>query len=232
MMNFRKNSIFHESLSVRFTPFRLTADFYVFCGGQPPPVLLPVCQKEEPMSRLRSAFVTSLQFALAVFCMSTAVLAQAPSGDVVISANTTWPTTSYSVTSLTVQSGAVLTVGGGSTVTVANGITVSGNSSIVLQSINNTAQVNSVWAGAGVTLQAGSVQVDAGSSINADGQGYARNKGPGASIYSGQGGTYGGYGGNLAPDPTLLYGWRERDPRRQRGRIGRVRLCNDSLSDR
>jgi hypothetical protein len=158
------------------------------------------------MSRLRLAFVKSFQVFLAVLCWSSAVLAQTPSGDVVISASTSWPTGIYSVTSLTVQSGAVLAVGGGSTVTVANVVTVTENSSVVLQSINNSAQVAGAWVGAGVIVQAGSVQVDAGSSISANGQGYIQNQGPGRSQYSGGGGSYGGIGGNNNLDPTLVYG--------------------------
>ncbi len=132
--------------------------------------------------------------------------AQAQTGDVVVSSSTSWPAGTYSLTSLTVQGGAVLSIGGGSTVTVANGVSVTGSSSIVLQGANNTAQVNSTWQGVGVTLQAGSVQVDAGSSINADGQGYAQNKGPGGSAYSGGGGSYGGIGGGNNADPSLTYG--------------------------
>src|SRR5487761_2288963 len=103
------------------------------------------------MLRLRSALIKTL---LTCFVLLPVVVwGQAPSGDVVITVNTTWPIANYAVTSLTVQSGAVLTIGGGSVVTVTNGITVTGNSSILLQSANNTAQVNGSWQGAGVTLQ-------------------------------------------------------------------------------
>src|ERR1017187_6689650 len=144
------------------------------------------------MFRLRSAVANTLLICLALL-LPVAVAAQGPTGDVIISTNTSWPTANYNVTSLTVQSGAALAIGGGSSVTVANGITVSGNSSIVLQATNTTAQVNGTWQGAGVTLQAGSVQVDAGSSINADAQGYVSDAGPGAT--SGEGGSYGGAGG-------------------------------------
>ena len=156
------------------------------------------------MSRLRSALAQVLS--IVVVMMLPAVLAgQTPSGDVVVSSNTTWATGTYNVTSLTVNGGAVLTIGGGSTVTATNAIAVAGNSSIVLQSINNTAQVSGTWQGVGVTLQAGSVQVDSGSSINADGQGYVTNAGPGGGIY-GSGGTYGGLGGNADPTIVTTYG--------------------------
>src|ERR1019366_7943565 len=139
------------------------------------------------MFRLRSAVANTLLICLALL-LPVVVAAQGLTGDVIISTNTSWPTANYNVTSLTVQSGAALTIGGGSSVTVTNAITVSGNSSIVLQATNTTAQVNGTWQGAGVTVQAGSVQVDAGSSINADGQGYVSRAGPGAGIY-GNGGS-------------------------------------------
>jgi RHS repeat-associated protein len=118
-----------------------------------------------------------------------------PSGDVIVSSNTTWSAGTYQLTSLTVNSGAVFTIGGGSTLNVSGAITVTGSSAIVLQSTNISALVNGVWAGAGVTLNAASVEVDASSSINADGQGYALNAGPGgAPLGSGVGGSYGGVG--------------------------------------
>ncbi len=108
-------------------------------------------------------------------------------------------------TNLNVSGASVLTVGGGTTLSVANGIAVTGNSSIVLQSANNTAKVNNAWAGVGVTLQAGSVQVDSGSSINADSQGYVSGAGPGdgPAAYGSSGGSYGGLGGYV---PGATYG--------------------------
>lgn len=83
------------------------------------------------------------------------------------------------MTSLSVENGATLTIEGGSTVTVSGEVLVAANSNIVLQSINKAAQVNVARLGSGVTLNAGSVQVDACSSINADGQGYLASAGPG-----------------------------------------------------
>src|SRR5271163_2794144 len=80
---------------------------------------------------------------------------------------------------------------------------------MVLQSINNAAQVNGTWQGAGVTLNAGSVEVDSGSSINADGQGYVASAGPGgAPAGSSAGGSYGGIGGSgSGPTPAApIYG--------------------------
>jgi RHS repeat-associated protein len=124
------------------------------------------------------------------------VVAQVPTGDVVISANTAWAAGAYQLNSLTVNNGATLTVAGGSTVVVANAVTVTADANIVLQGANTTAQVNGAWAGTGVTISAANVDVDAGSSINADGQGYAPSAGPGAGpAGSSDGGSYGGMGG-------------------------------------
>ena len=128
--------------------------------------------------------------------LSTGSRAHAQSGSVLVTTNTTWATGTYNLTSLTVQGGAVLTIGGGSSVTVSGATLVTGSSSIVFQSINNSAQVNGQWAGAGVTLNSASLEVDAGSTINADGQGYVAGAGPGginSSVSSG--GSYGGVGG-------------------------------------
>jgi RHS repeat-associated protein len=128
--------------------------------------------------------------------------ASAQSGDVVISTSTNWTNTNVQITSLTVNSGATLTVAAGATVTVSGAVTVAGNSKIVLQSANNTAQVSGSWQGAGVTIRAASVEVDAGSSINADGQGYAASAGPGgAANNTSGGGSYAGVGG-LSTGPT------------------------------
>ncbi len=149
-----------------------------------------------PKSRFAS-LLRSLFGCAAVVLLPLGAKGQASfSGVVVITSNTAVPSGSYTLTSLTVQNGALLTIGGGSTVTVSGGVVVTGNSSIVLQSSNNTAQVNGVWAGQGVTVNAGSVEVDAGSAINADGQGYLPGAGPGgAAAGDSGGGSYGGMGG-------------------------------------
>jgi YD repeat-containing protein len=153
----------------------------------------------------RSLFVrpASLYPGLLLLC----VCAPAPgqSGNVVITANTTWAAGTYSLTSLTVQGGAVLTVGGGSTISVTGAILVTASSNIVLKSANNTAQVNGVWAGVGGTISAASLQVDSGSSINADAQGYVGSAGPGAGSQGiADGGSYGGVGGGEAVN--MIYG--------------------------
>ncbi|NVN93010.1 MAG: hypothetical protein HXX11_20780, partial [Desulfuromonadales bacterium] len=118
-------------------------------------------------------------------------------GDVVISANTTWPEDTYQVTSLTVNNGATLSIAGGSTIHVTETVTVSGNATILLQGKNNSAQVGGQWAGVGGTINAANVTVDAGSKITADGQGYITGCGPGGAAVSAytSGGSYGGKGG-------------------------------------
>jgi hypothetical protein len=128
----------------------------------------------------------------------------AQTGNVVISTNTTYATGTYSLTSLTVENGATLTVGGGSTLTVSGAVLVTANSSIVLQGANTSAQVNGAWAGVGSTINAATVEVDTGSSINADAQGYTANSGPGAATSGTNGGSYGGAGGGQAS--TTRYG--------------------------
>ena len=151
--------------------------------------------------------------------LATAAFAQSPSGDVVISSNTAWAAGSYQLNSLVVNNGATLTVGGGSTLNVTVGITVTGSSNIVLQGANTAGQVNGSWQGAGVTLNAATVEVDAGSSINADGQGYlAGSYGPpsvagagpgGGPAGASAGGSYGGVGGTGGANTgaaTAIYG--------------------------
>jgi RHS repeat-associated protein len=107
--------------------------------------------------------------------------------------------TTLTANSISVSNGGNFTVGGGSTINLSGALTVTGNSNIVLQGANTSAQVNGAWAGIGVTINAVSVEVDAGSTINADGQGYVVGAGPGTN--SG-GGSYGGVGGGNTPGST------------------------------
>lgn len=146
---------------------------------------------------------------LSLFFYIAGAHAQTLVGDAVITSSTTWPSGAYSATSITVKSGATLTIGGGSTVLVSGAVVVTGNSNVVLQSINNAAQVNSVWAGTGVSINAASVEVDAGSTINADGQGYVSGtSGPGAGPAGAASSTVGAsYGGAGAGQPaSAVYG--------------------------
>ena len=101
---------------------------------------------------------------------------------------------SLTYNSVTVQNGALVTIGGGSFVTVTNGLTVNGT--VVGQSANNTAQVNGVWAGSGVSIRTGSITVNGTGSLNAGEQGYVANAAPGGSpAGTSAGGSYGGLGG-------------------------------------
>ena len=153
--------------------------------------------------------VSKLVLELAVLLVVMTTWAFAQSGTVVVSSNTTWAAGSYQLDSLTVNSGATLTVGGGSTITVGGAVLVTGNSNIVLEGANTSAQVNGTWQGIWGDLKAASVEVDAGSSINGDGQGYLANDGPGgAPSGSSAGGSYGGLGGTgFGPvPPAPIYG--------------------------
>ena len=87
--------------------------------------------------------------------------------------------TTVTANNVNVSGGGALMVGGGSTVTVNNALLVTGNSNLVLQSANNTAMVAGAWKGTGVTVSAATIEVDAGSTINADGQGYVARGGTG-----------------------------------------------------
>ena len=86
---------------------------------------------------METSRVTRLLLASCAMALMASV-AHAQSGDVVISASTTWPESSYTLDSLTVQSGATLTIGGGSTVNVAGAALVTGNATILLQGKNTS----------------------------------------------------------------------------------------------
>jgi hypothetical protein len=112
---------------------------------------------------------------------------------------------------VTVDNGGTLTIGGGANITVTGMTKVTGNSSILVQSKNNTGQVDGQWQGAGATLNAGEVQIDAGSKVSADGQGYTGvpccsnpGNGPGGGPAGHNAGSYGGIGGG--PTPAPIYG--------------------------
>lgn len=163
----------------------------------------------------KSLSLTFLLLLLVVLFGSNAC-ADPPSGAVVISANTDWLEGGYTLGSLRVENGVVLTIGGGSSVTVTGAVTVTGNASIVMQGKNTSGQENGQWAGVGVKLTAGSIQVDNGSKISADGQGYS-GTGCNASAYgpgggplncnnSGNGGSHGGQGAGPNQSAMTLYG--------------------------
>ncbi len=112
---------------------------------------------------------------------------------------------------INLSGGAILNIAGGSTVTVCDTVSVIGNSTLLLQSINTSGQVNGAWAGQGVTMNAANINVENGSKISADGQGYGGGtgsvSGPGVGPGGGMsgsdgantgagGGSYGGLGGH------------------------------------
>ncbi len=136
--------------------------------------------------------------------------------DVEITANTEWPQGNHHIKSLTIRNGAVLGVAGGSTVTLTASLTLQESATLILRGVNNTAQVDGVWKGAGVAVIAGDVSVSPESSIIADGQGYQvvtgwNGMGPGGgasgSWNGGGGGGYGGAGGNGAGGGGAAYGY-------------------------
>jgi hypothetical protein len=95
---------------------------------------------------------------------------------------------------VTVTDAGELYLGGGSLLIVDGQVTVSENSTIICQGKNRGAQVDGEWAGEGVMINAGSITVDTGSVITADGQGYGTGPGYG----NGAGGSYGGVGNSGA----------------------------------
>jgi len=73
---------------------------------------------------------------------------------------------------ISVLGGCTLSIRGGTTVRVGGDLTVAGNSTILAQAKNTSAQVDGVWAGVGVTINAGNLTIKSGSKITPDGQGY------------------------------------------------------------
>ncbi len=99
-------------------------------------------------------------------------------------------------------SGGTLTLAGGDVLQVDGALTVQSNGELVAEAINNTAQTNGQWAGAGDTIDAGNMTVMAGSAISAAGQGYQNSNGagPGGTSTGVDGASYGGVG--YAGPPT------------------------------
>jgi hypothetical protein len=105
--------------------------------------------------------------------------------------------------SVRVDGASSLRIGGGATVVVSGNVAVVGNSELRLRAKDNTGPVSGNFIGAGVTLNATNVTVEAGSNITADGEGYVNGSGPG---YTGQGAAHGGRGdssgGGFSGQPT------------------------------
>jgi len=111
-----------------------------------------------------------------------------------------YPDATATYNSIAVTNGATLTIGGGANVTLTTGLTVGGNSTVIVQAENNSALVNGHWQGVGATINAANLQVDAGSAISADSQGYTGScsspgRGPGGGVNNAASGSYGGVGG-------------------------------------
>ena len=117
---------------------------------------------------------------------------------------------------ITLQNGSTLSLGGGSTLTAAGKLSMIGNSTIIVQSKNSSGLVNGQWQGIGGTINAANVQIEVGSTISANGQGYYGNNcsgvgsGPGGGLLhcnnSGNGGSHGGQGGGQNSLAGVLYG--------------------------
>ena len=106
----------------------------------------------------------------------------------------------------TVDNAATVVLGGGSALRVDGALRVRNRSTLLLQGKNVSGQINGQWAGAGVTIVASNVTVEAGSAISADGQGYTLN-GPGSpGLGPGGGGVTGSHGGHGSNDTGPTYG--------------------------
>ena len=112
----------------------------------------------------------------------------------VISTNTALLEGTHTYDELTLEHGCTLTVAGGSTLAVTGALRVWENSTLLLGGRGTSAQVAGQWVGAGVTVSAASVIVEAGSRISADAQGYTTGAGPGGGDVYTVGGSYGGRG--------------------------------------
>jgi len=94
---------------------------------------------------------------------------------------------------------------GESTLNITGALRVTGNSALVLQGKDTSAPINDQWVGQGVTINAADIQVEPGSHISADGQGYVASCGPGGAP-SGSYGTGGSHGGQGSGNSAQTYG--------------------------
>ena len=127
------------------------------------------------------------------------------SQDIVIDGTTVTVNGLHSFNSMQVSRAGTLSLGGGATLNVGGALDVSSNSVVLCQGTNVSSQVNGQWVGGGVTINAGTANIDANSKISADGQGYlggtqgAKGSGPGggggSGGYDAAGAGYGGPGG-------------------------------------
>jgi phosphodiesterase/alkaline phosphatase D-like protein len=98
---------------------------------------------------------------------------------------------SGSYTNLLVTNGSSPTIAGNTAITVSGDLRVKSNSNIIANSTNR----NQSSGGVGVTINAGNIYVDSGSTINGNSTGYLANSGPGTGSACGQSATGAGYGG-------------------------------------
>lgn len=110
------------------------------------------------------------------------------------------------LTSLLIKGGSTLKIAGGTIINTTN-LTITENSQIIAMGKNTEAQVNGEWVGVGVTFNTENLNIDTGSKISADEQGYSNvnGAGPGAPATGTKaGGSYGDHGGtiNHVGDPT------------------------------
>ncbi|MGE5607820.1 MAG: carboxypeptidase regulatory-like domain-containing protein, partial [Bacillota bacterium] len=106
------------------------------------------------------------------------------------------------VTDLMIGGGSTFTLSGGASLNASGSLLITGNSTLLVQSQNTDGQVDGQWAGVGGSIQAANVTIEAGSTINADAQGYrggvdGDGYGPGGGPGN-AGGTYGSAGGNAS----------------------------------
>ncbi|MFZ2778643.1 MAG: fibronectin type III domain-containing protein, partial [Candidatus Moraniibacteriota bacterium] len=94
---------------------------------------------------------------------------------------------SGSYTNLLVTNGSSPTIAGNTTITVSGDLRVRNSSNIIANSTNT----NQDSGGVGVTIDANNITVDSGSTINANGTGYASDHGPGRGSGITGGSTYG-----------------------------------------
>ena len=115
---------------------------------------------------------------------------------------------------LTLDGTSTVELAGGSTLDSSGTILVSGTSTLLVKGANIDGQVDGEWVGEGGTITAQNLTVEAGSVIDADGQGYlggqnnGQGQGPGSPSGGNAGATYAGIGGGGAwGDPnTTTYG--------------------------
>ncbi len=101
--------------------------------------------------------------------------------DCVVTSDTIW-SANKTCGNLTISQGATLRLANAITVTVRNTMLVTGNAKVLVQSANAAVQVSGAWQGAGGTINAANVQIDSGSSLNADGQGFVGSTASGFSL--------------------------------------------------